>query len=63
MDKFRGRDDVNVISISGSMFKMGSEFIEDKDDESKMAKKVASQIDQMDIVNAESKESSEELKK
>jgi len=62
MDKFRGREDVNVISISGSMFKMGANFIDEKDEEAKMAKSVASQIEQMDIVNTNSEKGSVELR-
>lgn len=63
IQKYKGQDDINVISINGNMFKMGSNFIDEKDEESKMAKDIASKIDEMIIINTQSTAKGKELSK
>ncbi|MCK5782467.1 MAG: DUF4252 domain-containing protein [Flavobacteriales bacterium] len=63
LNKYRGQDDVNIISINGNMFKLGSSFIEETDKESKVAKEIASQIDELNIINTQTKSKGLELSK
>lgn len=61
INQYKGHDDVDVISISGSMFKFGSNFIDEDDKDAKAAKDIANQIDEMNIITTDSSERGNEL--
>ena len=60
--KYKGHDDVNVVRISGSLLKMGSSFVSE-DDDTKAAKSVIDQIDELIIVNTNSVSRGKEIRK
>ena len=62
VQKYKGHDDVNVVRISGSLLKMGSSFV-DEDDDTKAAKSIIDQIDEMIIVNTNSISKGREIRK
>jgi len=51
IQKFKGNDDVNIVTISGSLLRMGSSFVDADDAESKAAKSIIDQVDEMIIVS------------
>ena len=61
--QYQGHDDVNVITISGSLLKMGTSFVDTKDKEAMAAKTVIDQVDQMIIVNTSSVSKGKEIRK
>ena len=61
--KYQGQDDVNVVTISGSILKMGSSFIDPNDKEAMAAKEIIDQVDQMIIVNTNSVSKGKEIRK
>ncbi|MCK5906642.1 MAG: DUF4252 domain-containing protein [Flavobacteriales bacterium] len=63
VQQFKGHDDVNVVTISGSLLKMGSSFVESDDEESKAAKNIIDQVDEMIIVNTSSVSKGREIRK
>lgn len=63
VNKYKGQDDINVISISGNMFKLGSSFIDEDDKDAKVAADIAKQIDEMTIINTQSTAKGKELSK
>ena len=63
VQKFKGHDDVNVVTISGSLLKMGSSFVEVDDEEGKAAKNIIDQVDEMIIVNTSSVSKGRDIRK
>ncbi len=63
IQKYKGNDDVNIVTISGSILKMGSSFVDEEDADSKAVVKVIDQVDEMIIVNTSSVSKGREIRK
>jgi signal-transduction protein with cAMP-binding, CBS, and nucleotidyltransferase domain len=63
IQKYKGNDDVNIVTISGSLLRMGSNFVEADDKESKAAKNIIDQVDELIILNTSSISSGREIRK
>lgn len=61
--KYKGNDDVNIVTISGSLLRMGSSFVDSNDAEAVAAMKVIDQVDEMIIVNTSSASKVKEIRK
>ena len=63
IQKYKGNDDVNIVTISGSLLRMGSSFVDTNDAETKAAKNIIDQVDEMIIVNTSSVAKGKEIRK
>lgn len=63
IQKYKGNDEVNIVTISGSLLKMGSSFVDANDSETKAAKSIIDQVDEMIIVNTSSVSKGKEIRK
>jgi len=63
IQKYKGNDDVNIVTISGSLLRMGSNFIDTNDSETKAAKSIIDQVDELIIINANSASKGKEIRK
>jgi len=61
--KYKGNDDVNVVTISGSLLKMGAGFVDSEDEQTKAAKNIIDEVDEMIVVNTSSVSKGKEIKK
>lgn len=61
--KYKGNDDVNIVTISGSLLRMGTSFVDADDAETKAAKSVIDQVDEMIIVNTSAASKVKEIRK
>ena len=63
IQKYKGNDEVNIVTISGSLLRMGSSFIDTNDSETKVAKSIIDQVDEMIIINTNSISKGKEIRK
>lgn len=63
IQKYKGSDDVNIVTISGSLLRMGSSFVEADDAESKAAKNIIEQVDELIVLNTSSSSRGREIRK
>ena len=63
VQKYKGNDEVNIVTISGSLLRMGSNFIDTNDSETKTAKNIIDQVDELIIINTNSVSKGREIRK
>ena len=63
IQKYKGQKDVSIVTISGNILRFGSEFLEVDDKESKAAKDILEEVDELIILNTQTVSKSNKIRK
>ncbi len=63
IQKYKGQKDVSIVTISGSILRMGGELIETDDKEGKAAKDILEEVDELIILNTQTISKGKQIRK